>query len=142
MTTNSPMHVLLVDDDPSILKLLESFLQADFREEVHIHAASEPTEARWRLESEVVDLLITDLEMPGVSGLELLRCAKRANVWTQVLLITGHSNVRALMDAMDLGASDYLLKPLDMREFEEAVKSILRRTSRWRQALVGTLSSR
>jgi DNA-binding NtrC family response regulator len=136
------MHVLLVDDDPSILKLLESFLKADFKEKVHIHSASEPTEARWRLESEVVDLLITDLEMPGVSGLELLRCAKRANVWTQVLLITGHSNVRALMDAMDLGASDYLLKPLDMREFEEAVKSILRRTSRWRQALTETLSSR
>jgi DNA-binding NtrC family response regulator len=139
MEITQPFRVLLVDDDLSMLHLLEGILEQNFAQDVQIATVSDPKEARRCLDSEIIDLLITDLEMPGISGLELLRCAKRANVWTQVLLITGHSNVHALMDAMDLGASDYLLKPLDIVELEDTVKSMINRTRRWRQALVGTL---
>jgi DNA-binding NtrC family response regulator len=92
------------------------------------------------LNSEIFDLLITDLIMPGISGLELLRSAKRSNVWTQVMVVTGHSNVQALMDAMDLGATDYLLKPLKFEELEEAITNCLKRTQRWRNALVDTIA--
>jgi DNA-binding NtrC family response regulator len=140
VVNKQPFRVLLVDDDPSMLRLLEEILRQGFQDDVLIKSANDPTKARWSLDSEIIDLLITDLEMPGISGLELLRCAKRANVWTQVLLITGHSNIHALMDAMDMGASDYLLKPLDLAEVEDAVKSILNRTRRWRNALAGTLT--
>ena len=56
--------------------------------------------------------------------------------------MTGHSSLDALTDAMDLGASDYLLKPLDPSEVEEVIAGILRRLSRWRLALAGTLASR
>ena len=54
--------------------------------------------------------------MPGPGGLELLRCAKRRNPCTQVLFLTGRSTLEALTDALELGATDYLLKPLDQAE--------------------------
>jgi DNA-binding NtrC family response regulator len=132
----------LVDDDPDILQLLEGIIQESFPDAVEIKAVSDPKEGRRQLESEIVDLLVTDLEMPGIDGLELLRCAKRRNAWTQVLLVTGHSSLDAWTDAMDLGASDYLLKPLDPSEVEEVVAAILKRLCRWRLALAGTLQSR
>lgn len=142
MTSSRPVRILLVDDDPDILQLLEGIIQESFPDAVEIKAVSDPKEGRRQLESEIVDLLVTDLEMPGIDGLELLRCAKRRNAWTQVLLVTGHSSLDAWTDAMDLGASDYLLKPLDPSEVEEVVAAILKRLCRWRLALAGTLQSR
>ena len=142
MTSKTPVRVLLVDDDPDMLQLLEEIIQEGFRDEVQIKATSDPKQARRHLEAEIVDLLVTDLEMPEISGLELLRCAKRKNAWTQVLLVTGHSNLDALTNAMDLGASDYLTKPIDQDELEEVVTSILRRLCRWRAALADTLTKR
>ena len=73
MIGNTRTHVLLVDDDPDILQLLEEIIQEGFGEAVEIKTANDPKEARRQLESGVVDLLVTDLEMPGISGLELLR---------------------------------------------------------------------
>jgi DNA-binding NtrC family response regulator len=141
MTKSQPFRVLLVDDDPDMLRLLETILKHGFPDVVQVQTASNPIEARQHLESELVDLLVTDLEMPGISGLELLLCAKRKNAWTQVLLVTGHSKLDALMDAMEFGANDYLLKPLDPGDLKEAVTSILRRAFRWRESLAGTMTA-
>lgn len=142
MTGNRPVQVLLVDDDPDILPLLEEIIREGFPNVAEIRTANDPKEGQRYLESEIVDLLITDLEMPGINGLELLRCAKRRNTWTQVLLVTGHSSLDAWTEAMDLGASDYLLKPLDPGEVEEVVAAVLKRLCRWRSALAGTLAGR
>jgi len=86
--------------------------------------------------------LVTDLEMPGVNGLELLRCAKRKNPCTQVLFVTGHSTLEALTDALELGATDYLLKPLDQTELIELIEDAEKRLWRWRQALSGTATAK
>jgi DNA-binding NtrC family response regulator len=142
MIGNRLVQVLLVDDDPDLLQLLEEIIQEGFPDDVQIKTASDPKEAWRHLDSELFDLLVTDLEMPGISGLELLRRAKRRNAWTQVLLVTGHSSLDALTEAMDLGASDYLLKPLNPSEVEEVVAGILRRLCRWRLALASTLAAR
>jgi DNA-binding NtrC family response regulator len=141
MTNELPVRVALVDDDPVMVELLENTIRRRFPGEVQIKTATDPKVA-WRLlEAEIVDLLITDLEMPGISGLDLLRCAKRKNAWTQVLMVTGHSSVDALTDAMELGAADYMLKPLDPDELQQEVADVLRRLGRWRKALVGTLAT-
>ena len=101
--------------------------------------ASIRKEARSWIEGNILDILVTDLEMPGVNGLELLRCAKRRNVCAQVLFVTGHSTLDALTDALELGATDYLLKPLDQAELVELIGDAERRVRRWREALAGTL---
>jgi two-component system response regulator YesN len=142
MKNETPARVLLVDDDPQMVRLVEAVIHKEFPRSIQIMTAVDAAVASQYLEANIVDLLITDLEMPGLNGLELLRIAKRRNVWTQVLLLTGHSNLDALINVMESGASDYLLKPLDRHELTDAVQAVLSRLHRWRKALAGTLSSR
>ena len=142
MSCSTPVQILVVDDDPAIVELLEGLLQQGFQDNVQIKTATDPYEARRYLETDVVDLLITDLEMPGVNGLELLRGVKRRDAWTQVLLLTGHSSLDAVTTAMELGATDYLLKPLDPSELEEVVQGTLRRYHRWQLALADRVANR
>jgi len=133
------LKLLLVDDDPSMVRLLTKILQRTFADRMELHAVTCPKEARSCIEGNIIDILVTDLEMPGVNGLELLRCAKRRNVCAQVLFVTGHSTLDALTDALELGATDYLLKPLDQAELVELISDAERRVRRWREALAGTL---
>jgi YesN/AraC family two-component response regulator len=92
------------------------------------------------LDANLIDVLITDLEMPGISGLQLLRCAKWRNAWTQVIVVTGHSEMEALTTAMDLGASDYPTKPLELKELENCLCEASARFRRWRHSLQQTLT--
>ena len=138
---NRSTKLLLVDDDPSMTRLLAAVIHRSFGDEIEMESLTSPREARAWIEKGSVDILITDLEMPGVNGLELLRCAKRRNACTQVLFITGHSTLDALIDALELGATDYLLKPLDQAQLLKLVGDAQERLRRWREALAGTLSS-
>lgn len=136
-----PTNMLLVDDDPSMVRLLTKVIEREFEGDIEVTSLVDPREARERIEQEVVEILVTDLEMPGLNGLELLRCAKRRNACTQVLFITGYSTLNALTDALELGATDYLLKPLDQNELTKLVGDAQERLLRWRAALADTLSS-
>jgi DNA-binding NtrC family response regulator len=138
-TLTKTTRLLLVDDDPSMVRLLSDIIDRHFANEIKLTSLTNPREARKQIEEEIVDILITDLEMPEVSGLELLRCAKRRNVCTQVFFITGHSTLDELIDALDLGATDYLLKPLDQSQLVKLITDAQERLLRWREALAGTL---
>ena len=137
-TTPNQATLLLVDDDPSILRLLEKVIEQSFAEHLKVETLLDATEARDRIEQGGVDILLTDLEMPSVNGLELLRSAKRRNAHSQVLLLTGHSSHQALLDALELGASDYLLKPFEQAELLELVGQAHSRLRRWKMALLST----
>lgn len=139
---NRSIRMLLVDDDPSMLMLVRAIVQRSFLDQVSVIVAEDPRIARELIETGPLDVVITDLEMPGVSGLEIVRAAKRRNAYTQVLMLTGHSSVTSLLDAMELGATDYLLKPLDKEEFVSVLSETLNRLERWRRALGGAYASR
>ena len=132
-------NLLLVDDDPSMIRFLKTIIERKFEDRIELTSLTDPKEARNQIEARPVDILITDLEMPGINGLELLRCAKRRSACTQVLFMTGHSTVDALTDAMELGATDYLLKPLEKEQVIKLVGDAQERLLRWRKALAGTL---
>ncbi|MEI8374482.1 MAG: response regulator [Planctomycetota bacterium] len=134
--------LLLVDDDPCMMRLLAKIIERSFGNRMQLHSLTDPKEARQWIEQNLVDILVTDLEMPGVNGLELLRCAKRKNPCAQVLFVTGHSTLEALTDALELGATDYLLKPLDQTELIELIEDAEKRLRRWRQALSGTATAK
>lgn len=134
--------LLIIDDDPSIVRLLAEILSRSFGDKLRIESLTDPAEARERIEEDVVDILLTDLEMPGINGLELLRCAKRRNACTQVLFFTGHSTYGALLDALELGATDYLLKPVDQEQLLNLVGQACVRQQRWKNALAGTWEQR
>jgi YesN/AraC family two-component response regulator len=133
--------MLLVDDDHGMLELVRTMIEGSFRGRVSVAVAEDALVARRIIENTPVDIVITDLEMPGVSGLEIVRAAKRRNVHTQVLMLTGHSTVSAVLDAMDLGATDYILKPLDRDEFITVLTETIHRLERWRRVLGDTCAA-
>ena len=141
MATNKRSKLLLVDDDPSMIRLMSRVIERSMNDELDLESLTNSEEAMSRIESGGVDILLTDLEMPGVNGLELLKCAKRRNACTQVLFMTGHSTQEALLVALERGASDYLLKPVDQTELIELLKQSYQRQRRWKKALLGTWRS-
>lgn len=139
---NRLTRLVLVDDDPSMVRLLTTVIRQSFASGVEITAFTDPEEAQQWIETKIVDVLITDMEMPGIDGLDLLRCAKQRNAFTQVLFITGGSSLGALTDALELGATDYLLKPVDHDEVVELIRHVQQRQQRWAVALTKTIASR
>lgn len=139
MTSINPtLRVVIVDDDMSQSRLYSSILQKAFGASVDIAAFSESQEAAEYLGDHLVDVLITDLRMPNVDGLELIRIAKNRSSGAQVLVMTATSTADSLVDSAELGASDYLLKPFAKELLIELVEQSRRRLARWRCALAAT----
>jgi response regulator RpfG family c-di-GMP phosphodiesterase len=104
------VRVLIVDDDPALRKILSVMLtHADFR----CRTAACGEEALGLLESEPTDVVISDLRMPGISGMDLLIEVRERYPHLAFLMVTGQDETRVGVRAMQLGADDYLLKPFD-----------------------------
>lgn len=108
-----PKSVLIVDDEPQVCLLIGDALSI---RGFDCHSVTDPVEARELLETEHYDLLIADIKMPRVSGLELLIFAKQHAPKCKVVLTTGLSSRECLAQALMLGAYDYVEKPFDMDE--------------------------
>jgi len=109
MTTN-PTRILVVDDDAAMREVLEMRLQ-EWGFDVCL--ASDGNQARELTQSYEPDIVISDVLMPGLSGLELLRFLKMARQAHPVILITVQASVDVAVEAMKQGAQDFLIKPLD-----------------------------
>ena len=105
-----PKHLLIVDDEPVILQILRAVFED---EEYRLTTVGTGTEARAVIEEQGCDLLITDKNLPDVSGLELLRLAKERNPFSEVIIITGYASLETALTALELDAFDYVLKPLN-----------------------------
>ncbi|MCD4830001.1 MAG: sigma-54 dependent transcriptional regulator [Candidatus Cloacimonetes bacterium] len=126
------MNILLVDDDEAIRHSLGGFIRRSGRS---VTACADGREALRELEKRDYPLVITDIYMPHVDGMELLREIRQRTPLTLVVLITGHGDVKNAVEAMSLGAYDYLLKPVDVRELSVLLDRIeeyleLRHTNR------------
>ncbi len=103
-------HLLVVDDEPVILQILKAVFED---EPWKLTLVGTGAEAKRILESERVDLLLTDKNLPDVNGLELLRIAKAREPLTEVIILTGYGSLETALAAMELDAFDYVLKPLN-----------------------------
>ncbi len=108
-----PAQILVVDDEPNMLKVLGALLK---REGYHILEARRGDEALEILEENHVDILITDLRMPGKNGMELLAEAVRRRPGMPVIVITAHGTIDTAVEAMKRGAFDYITKPFEWSE--------------------------
>lgn len=117
-------HILVVDDEEMIRDLLSSAL---VQEGYTCHQASNVDEAFVLLGKQPVDLVISDIMMPGRSGVELLRDLKNINPDIAVLMITGLSDMNTAMECVHLGADDYITKPFGINRVVLTVKNLIER---------------
>ncbi len=118
-TDLSRARILVVDDDASQRSLLESFLAG---QGFDIVTAASGEEALSVLDSQEVSMMISDVRMPGISGLETLRQARQKSSVLPVLLVTAYADVRDAVGAMRDGAVNYLEKPIDLDELLSSVR--------------------
>src|SRR4051812_36050588 len=114
--------ILVVDDDPSQRSLLQSFLASQGFE---IIAAPSGAEALATLKNREVSMMVSDVRMPGMSGLETLRRARKEHENLPVLLVTGYADIREAVGAMRDGAVNYLSKPIDLDELLASVRQAI-----------------
>ena len=115
--------LLLVDDDPAMLVALEfHFLRADFE----VRTAASAEEALGMLHEYRPHVVLTDVQMGGMSGLELLEAVNLHMPETDVIVITGYEDMRTTIGAIRSGAYDYLVKPVDLEQLELVVNRCLR----------------
>jgi len=117
--TNSPAKILLVEDDPAIVITLHRVLAGEGYE-VSIEKTGDSGLARAK--ESAVDLVITDLKLPGLNGLELVRELHAARPRLPILMITAHGTTETAIEATQSGAYDYLVKPFDIPELLKLVE--------------------
>ena len=119
-TTASP-RILIVDDEVEITEILADLLSADY---LCVRAGS-AEQALSQLAANQFQLVISDITMPGMSGLEMIPHVKELWPDTVVVMISGMQTVESAIGALRLGAFDYLMKPFDLRQVEAVVKRAL-----------------
>lgn len=132
MTSGDGLTVLIIDDDRAHAEVVSESLQ---RVGYHTLTATSSSEGARRIENDEPDVILTDLKMDGMDGLDILRKAKQEIPDCEVVVITGHGDVQTAVEAMKAGASNYLQKPVNLAELRAMVDKAadrfrLRRTNR------------
>jgi YesN/AraC family two-component response regulator len=109
----SPITILVVDDEPMVRNILEQLLQ---RKGYNIKGVSGAKEALEYIKSNKVDLVVSDIAMPEMDGLELLQVLKRTFPNIGVVMMTGYGDAYSVKEALSLGADEYITKPFKGHE--------------------------
>ncbi len=102
-------RILAIDDEPHMLKLLERIISE--KTSYSFTSTNNPLEVPKILEAEQFDVIITDLKMPGLDGLDILRLIKEQNRSEQVIIITAFGSLESAIEALSKGVFDYITKP-------------------------------
>lgn len=121
-TPDDTAHILVVDDHHTARESMRDILTAGG---YIVDAVSSAIEALQRLEHESYDVVITDLRMPGMTGLEFIKQLEQKDTTTQVVMVTAHASVATAVEAMRHGAFDYIEKPFGVEQLESLVARAL-----------------
>jgi len=114
--------ILIVEDEPKMRRLLELNLG---EEGFTTHAAADAEAGLKLLNRETIDLVVTDFKLPGMNGLEFLQAIKRIDASLPVVIMTAYGSVESAVEAMKIGASDYVLKPFALAEMVLVIRKEL-----------------
>jgi DNA-binding NtrC family response regulator len=107
------MRMMLVDDEERFLTTTQKLLA---KKGYEVFTAASGAEALDLLEKKIIHVVILDVKMPGMDGIETLKEMKQHFPLTEVIMLTGHATVESAVDGLKSGASDYLMKPADIDE--------------------------
>jgi DNA-binding NtrC family response regulator len=122
--------VLLIDDDPVDIKPVQRLLESWDMEVVTSRSGKEGVE---RLASIPADVVVSDVRMPGMGGEEVVQAIGKTYPGLPVVLVTGHGDIKSAVNAMRLGAFDYVIKPPEEEEFKLTIERALEHSRLWRE---------
>ena len=120
------MQLLLIEDDPALQTTLRRTLE---RRGIQVALCGDGLLALARWQQQQPDVVLLDLSLPGLDGLEILCQARRTGLVTPVLILTARSTVGDRVIGLNTGADDYLAKPFDLDELEARIRALYRRAS-------------
>jgi len=122
MRSSNGRHIFFVDDEPNVRQVIAETLG---QSGLQIRCFAHPGKCLEQLPTQRCDLLITDLRLPEMDGIELLKRSRAAAPWLPVLIITGYGDIPTAVEAMKAGAVDFIEKPLDRKSFVRKVQALL-----------------
>ena len=114
-------RLLIVDDEPDITAYLQKQLGVSY----DVDVANSGADAIFRYKQTPYDVLLTDVRMPGIDGIQLLQTLRSITKRSQVILMSGYSEINMVIDGMNLGAFAFVTKPLDLQAVEERVQQAI-----------------
>lgn len=120
----TPIHLLLVDDEQGFVEALTRRLVSRGYRAAYVLSGEEAL--RFLDENKSIDVVLLDVKMPGLDGLETLRRIKAKHPLVETLMLTAHATVAAAVEAMRIGARDYLMKPCDFVELAAKLEAAAR----------------
>jgi len=121
--TKEKVKILVIDDDPKVSWILTEGLSAKYE----FVSARDGIEGIQMVSTERPDLILLDIKMPGMSGLEVLEKLNKADVRPEVIMVSGHDDTSYVVDSIKLGAVEFVKKPFDVQEIEIHLDSVLER---------------
>ncbi|MBF0119343.1 MAG: response regulator [Desulfobacterales bacterium] len=112
--------VLLIDDEKDFIETLAERMK---NRGMKVSTSTSPIEALKKVENEDFDAVVLDLMMPEMDGIKALTAIREKNPQMQVILLTGHATIEKGIEAMKLGAADFLEKPIDIAKLSEKIKT-------------------
>ncbi len=114
----SKLNILIVDDEERVVDEIKEFLKS---KKYQVFSASTPTEAFKLLHEKTIHIVILDVRLPEMSGLDVLEKIKEKNQYIEVIMISGHGDMNTVIDAMRRGATDYFAKPFRLVDMQNAI---------------------
>ena len=118
------LSVLIVDDEVEFLEILVKRLR---KRKLAVNGVTSGEAALEQLKQSPVDVVVLDVKMPGMSGLDTLREIKKTYNLIEVIMLTGHANMEVAIQGMDIGAFDYLMKPIEIDELVYKIQDACKR---------------
>lgn len=119
-----PTKILLVDDEKDLIEMLSLRLQETGEKVKSAYSGQECLET---LDKNNIDVVILDIKMPGMDGIETLQEIKKRFPLVEVIMLTGHGSTETAVEGMKLGAFDYLLKPADFSDLSQKLEAARKR---------------
>jgi len=117
-------RVLVVDDE---LDFLETIVKLLSKRNLKVMGAESGEKALELLENEPFDVVVLDIRMPGMDGIETLREIKKRKPSTEVIMLTGHGSIESGLQGLQLGAYDYVMKPAELEDLVERIRKAFER---------------
>ena len=137
------IDLLIIDDDAAIRRALKNTLERYLsleNTEINIFDVGNTDEALELVEKRIFHIILLDIVMPGkINTFKLLEIIKNKNKLTQVIMITGNSTLDRVLEAIEKGADDYLMKPFDRDQIIDSLNCVIRKIKNWKKAFKTSL---